>query len=421
MDREILDGDAYRREVRRLLESDTDGLVGFMLDGLLKEIPAYQGAWGDAAEIRAAVRRSAELVVRSMFDGPADAADRAAWHLIGAQRARQGIEREELALGLDVAVKYGWDWLLQRLATVPAPGPVAATVLLDLWRSLGDASQAAREALLAGHKEERSLELSNAALPHAGLVARLLDTMWNSPDEMRRTAAGQGVDLGVPMGLLIVTRFQGDGRDLDKPSGDLAGAVKGAVVGPTRTLPMRHVPLLVPASTPRKWAEARRRAHAVAVQNTVVVLALDPVDPLGPLETVYRHILRKAHVVPAATTSPGLVGADDIEYHWLLATAPLEDQADFVRRVLGPIFATGKKKAAEQLALLDALYETREGIVGAARELGIHRNTADLRKKRIAEVTGFSLDVTAEAHRLLTAARLRWVIGPVLIPGSVLP
>lgn len=397
-------GDAYRERLRRAVEDDFDALVHHLLAGLLAELPDYEASANDADDVRAAVKHSARLVLTAMLGGDLRLADRSIWRVIGAQRARAGLRRDTLAAAPAVAMRRGFEFVLDKSTTIPAPGPLATAVLRDAWARLVVETATATETLLAGYDEQRSLDLSESTRPQLVLVDRLLSRFWDDRDEMVERGRRLGVDVTAPHGAIVLVSLRDSTADLAAAAKEVARLVPEALDGPCRTSPRPHVVLLVPARPVEPWRKALLRLGAVTTQLRLTIVVVDPLDPIDMLEVQYRKLLRSLTVLHAATSGPGTLTTLDLDYHWLLNQAPVEERIDMVRTVLGPLLDT--PKARELLDLLDALYETRAGLAGAARALDIHPNTVNKRRRRVHESTGLSLDVPADAHRLFTARLL---------------
>lgn len=397
-------GEEYRNRLRRAVEDDFDAFVGHLYTAMVEQLPEYEASANDVDDVRAAVKHSARLVLAAMFGGTLHSSDQSIWRVIGAQRARGGLPREALAAAPAVAMHRGFDFVLGRSTTIPAPGPLATAVLHDLWARLVAATSTVTESLLAGYDEQRSLDLSESTRPQVALVDRLLSSLWDDRHEIVERGRRLGIDVACPHGALVLVSSRNVLSDLAAGAKALTGLVPEALDGPCRTAPRPHVVLLVPARPAGPWRSALLRAGAVATQHSLHIVVMDPVDPVDRLGATYRRTLRFFESVPVATSGPGTLTMFDLEYHWALGRAPVDERVDVVRTVLGPVLDTAK--AEELLDLLDTLYETRAGLAGAARALGIHPNTVNKRKRRIHELAGLSLDVPADAHRLFTARLL---------------
>lgn len=401
-------GDAYRERLRRAVEDDFGILVDRLYAGLVEELPDYAAGTDHPDDIRAAVTHSARLVVSAVFSGDPSSPDRSVWRMIGAQRARAGLRREAMAAAPAVALRRGFDFVLDKSTAIAAPGPLASAVIREVWNRLADETASVTDALLAGYDEQRSLDLSESTRPQVALVDRLLFHVWDEPGEIVERGRRLGADVTCPHGALLLVSLRDSQADLAAAAEDLCRLVPEALEGPCRTSPRPHVALLVPARPLGTWRTAARRGGAIATKHRLTVVVVEPLDLLDLLEATYRRTLRSLAAIPAVTSGPGTLTMFDLEYHWLLNRASVDERADVVRTVLGPILDT--PKAGGLLDLLDALYETRAGITGAARALAIHPNTANKRKRLVYDLTGLSLDVPADAHRLFTARALLKVL-----------
>ena len=410
-------GHAYRQQLRRAVEDDIARLVDGLHRALVEELPDYEAGANDAEDVRAAVKRSARLVLGSIFGDEIGSAERAIWRVIGAQRARGGFRREALAAAPAVAMRRGFDFILDKSTAIPAPGPLAAAVLRDVWTRLVTETSGVADALVAGYDEQRGLDLSESTRPQLALVDRLLSRLWEDRDEIVERGRRLGVDVTCPHGALVLIACAQSPATLAAAAKDLLRQVPQTLEGPCRTAPQPHLVLLVPSRPEQPWRDALLRIGTVAARRAVTVVVIDPVEPVGPLEARYRQALRFLTAMPAATSTPCTLTLFDLEYHWLLNRAPVDERVNVVRTILGPILDTAK--VGQLLDMLDALYETRAGVAGAARALEVHPNTINKWKAKVHDLTGLSLDVPADAHRLFTARRLHKVL--VATGGGLVP
>ena len=394
-------GDAYRERLRTAVEDDFAALVDRLYSGLLEELPDYETSTNHADDVRAAVTHSARLVVTAVFGGDPSTSDRSVWREIGAQRARGGLRRETMAMAPIVALRRGFDFVLGKSTTIAAPGALATAVLREVWNRLEGETASVATALLDGYDQQRSLDLSESTRPHAALVDRLLSGVWDDRNEIVERARRLGADITRPHGSLVLVSLGDPPADLARAAEELRRLVPEALAGACRTSPRPHVVLLVPTHESDTWARATPRARQVAEKHRLTVVVVEPLDPLGTLAARYRQLLRSLSAIDAVGSGLATMTAFTLAYHSLLNRASVDERLDVIRTVLGPIIDT--PKAGELLNCLDALYETREGVAGAARALEIHVNTFNRRKRRVHDLTGLSLDVPADAHQLFTA------------------
>ncbi|MDQ3756439.1 MAG: helix-turn-helix domain-containing protein [Actinomycetota bacterium] len=385
------------------MEDDFQSLVGQVFTGLVDGLPDYAAGFSDADDVRAALKRSARLVLSAVFGDELQQSERMVWRVIGAQRARAGLRRESVAAAPTVVLGQGFEFILEKSSTIAAPGTLATAVLRHVWARLMTETAAAAEELLRGYDEQRSLDLCETTRPQLALVDRLLSRLWDERAEMIERGRRLGADITRHHGGLVILSADDSPRDVAAAAANLAVSVPEALEGPCRTSPRPHVVLLVPAQPATPWRKSLRHSHELTARHRVTVVTIEPLDPLDMLEPRYRRVLRSlAGALEAA--APGRVSAADLDFHWTLHRAPVEDRVDVVRSVLGPVLES--PRAGELLDLLDALYETREGKNGAARALAIHPNTVANRKRLLHERTGLSPDVSKDAHRLFTARLL---------------
>ncbi|HEX2039436.1 MAG TPA: helix-turn-helix domain-containing protein [Acidimicrobiales bacterium] len=401
----------FRAQVLERLRAGFDDMVERMFEEILDQVPEFRitHAPGEPADLQSAVRRAAGFFLVVLADDRRlRDSERVALHLIGAQRARLGLSREALTAGVQVALRIGYGHLLDCAIGVTGSADAAVRAMGRLSLRLFDFVHEATSALAAGYLEEVEQRLTVRVREQAALVDRLLEGSWIDDDEIRNHAKLLGHDVGPPCALLIVTGGTGQEsvglRDLATA---ITEAVPGAVEGPTRSAPVPHVVVLVPAPEDSAWAAAQERADEVAARGGLFVVAAGPVDHLGSLYAVYRRAQRDMVFVRAARGGPGVVAMKDLKAYRILAGAPLEDRLDFVQQILGPLLGLSEHKAVELLDTLEALYDNRGSVAEVAAELGIHEKTVRYRLKRVQDLTGLSVDVPGDRLQLDIAVRLR--------------
>lgn len=371
--------------------------------------PLYQrpGAAADSDDVRAGLRRIAALFVRVLEEGRRMGPDElVTLHVIGAQRARQGVPPEHLVHRVRASMRALWEAVFDLVAAEDRDLDVVRELSLRHLEFMHDVV----DAVEAGHATEREQRLSGRVQAQAAFVDRVLEGHWESEAEIRSQASALGHDLGRMCGLLLLLPAGGqDTEGLRGAASRLVGRVAGAIEGPMRTLPVLHV--LVLASTPssRSWTESLDCLATAAVEERLLVVPVEATAHANALANVYRRAQRYLPLAHSANSGPGVVTVKDLRLYAVLAGIPLADRVEFVRDMLGPVLDLPPHKAEELLETLESVYRRRGRIAEAAAELHLHQNSVRYRLNRIEQLTGLSLDVPAERMHLELAMRLRWV------------
>lgn len=395
--------------VERLSERLSD-LVDVMYRAVQDELPVYRRPAADVEEFRSGVRRTAALLLRVLEEHrPLQAEELVTVHVIGAQRARQGIPADCVVEGVRVSLRVGWEFLMGIVRELPL-SDVALQAVSRMSLEVFDFVHAALSALETGYATEHEQRLTGQVRAQAAFVDRLLEGHWDDERAIRSQATMLGHDLGHRCGMLFVLPAAGQHTEaLRSAAAAVATATPGAIEGPMRTLPTLHVVLLCAAPRPAAWAASLDVVDEVAVRERLVVVPADPVPHAHTLVHVYRRAQRYLTLAHLAGTGPGIVTVKDLRLYAVLAGVPLADRVDFVRDVLGPVLDLLPHKAKELLETLEAVYRRRGRIAEAAADLHLHQNSVRYRLSRIEALTGLSLDVPAERMHLELAMRLRWV------------
>jgi sugar diacid utilization regulator len=405
-----LDVDAFRNDVVRRLQDSLDELVETMFAAMLDRIPPYRDL--DPAEledIRSGVRRAAGFFLRGMAeDRKLERNEVAALHVIGAQRARQGIAREHMVNSVQVAMEAGYAYLMGRAAEPEAPPETAVAGLGQMSLRLFSFLKDFTEALTAGYLEEQEQRLTSKVRAQAALVDRLLEGSWTDEEEVRAHAQQLGYEITTPCGLLLVLPVaERETAKLRPAAASIAGASPSLIEGPTRSIRSPHVVLLAPSRSGQPWAVLLDAVRTSAEEAGVVVVAADPVDRLSDLSIAYGRAERDISLAHAARRDAGLVSATDLRLYRVLSGADAADRLDFVDQVLGPVIRAGERKGVELMETLEALWSNRGRIVAVAAALRIHEKTVRYRLRNIQDLTGLRLDVPPDRLQIDVALRLR--------------
>lgn len=402
--------DELVRAVVARLGEELPPLVDDMVDAVQREVHVYQRPGIDLVDLHAGLRRIAGLFVRVVEERRELHSDElVAVHVIGAQRARQGLPPDAVVDSVRVALRVAWEAVLDLVARQGDPElGLRAVGKLSLHHMAF--THAVLDAIEAAYATEREQRLSGQVQAQATFVDRVLDGYWGNEAEIRSGGAALGNDLGKLCGLLMLMPAGGqDAETLRAAASKTAARVAGAFEGPMRTLPTLHVVLLLAVETMSEWPDALETVKDVAAEERLIVVPADPTAHPTQLTHVYRRAqpyLTLAHAVGAGA---GIVTVKDLRLYAVLAGIPLSDRVEFVRDMLGPVLDLPEHKSTELLDTLDAVYRRRGRIADAARALHLHQNSVRYRLNRIEQLTGLCLDIPAERLHLELAMRLRWV------------
>lgn len=391
--------------VERLSES-LPYLVGAMLAAAEERWPAYRPPNADPADARTDFRRVAGLLVRALEERRDLRPDELVTvHVIGAQRARQGMPVDHMIDRMRAALRVGWEHVFD------LAGEDGSLVLVrDLSLRHMQFMHDVLDALETGYATEREQRLSGQVRAQAAFVDRLLEGNWDTDAEIGTEAGALGHDLSRLCGLLmLLPGATHDTEGLRTAASDLAAKVAGAVEGPMRTLPVLHVVVLLPVASTSAWAHAMATVAAVADHHRLVIVPVEPTAHATALSHLYRRAQRYLTLAHSAGADSGVVTVKDLRLYAVLAGIPLADRLDFVRDMLGPIVDLPAHKTDELLETLEVVYRRRGRIAEAAADLHLHQNSIRYRLNRIEQLTGLRLDVPAERMHLELAMRLRWV------------
>ena len=403
---------------------DHDSLVLRLAAGVRADVPdlvermsvSVEEAWPEELrhvvekdDLRNSLRRIADLFVRVVEERRSLRSEELVTvHVIGAQRARQGLPVDAVIDGMRVALRMVWQALLD------AAGEHEPAVALDLVGHLSivhmEFTHTVLDALETGYATEREQRLTGQVRAQATFVDRLLEGHWDDETRIRSRGSALGYDLGKQCGLLMVMPTGGrDTEAVRNGAARIAARVPGAFEGPLRSLPCLHVIVVVPAAATSAWLEALETVMEVTRTERLVVVPVEPTPLVSSLAHLYRRAQRYLRLAHSAGSEPGIVTVRDLRLYAVLARIPLNDRVDFVRDLLGPVLDLPEHKANELLDTLDVVYRRRGRIAEAAADLHLHQNSVRYRLNRIEQLTGLSLDVPAERLHLELAMRLRWV------------
>jgi hypothetical protein len=385
-------------------------LVEDMVDAVQREVPVFRRPGIDLVDFQRSLRRIVGLFVRVVEERRELHSDElVAVHVIGAQRARQGLPPDAVVDSIRVALRVAWETVLELVAQEEAAvlGLHAVGRLSLLHMAF---THEVLDAIETAYATEREQRLSGQVQAQATFVDRVLDGYWDNEGEIRSGGAALGNDLGKLCGLLMLLPAGGqDAESLRAAASKMAGRVPGAFEGPMRTLPTLHVVLLLAVGSMPAWPEALEAVKDLATGERLIVVPAEPTAQVNKLTHVYRRAQPYLTLAHAVGSGAGIVTVKELRLYAVLAGIPLSDRIEFVRDMLGPVLDLPEHKANELLDTLDAVYRRRGRIADAARALHLHQNSVRYRLNRIEQLTGLCLDVPAERLHLELAMRLRWV------------
>lgn len=389
---------------------DDIGDVVAVMQAAADDVSPYHRPTAEAEDVRAGLRRIAGLFARVLEEDRRLGADELVTvHVIGAQRARQGIPPDHMVEGIRASLRVLWERVLD-IASADDVGPAGLATVRELSLRHMQFMHDVLDAIETGYATEREQRLSGQVRAQAAFVDRLLEGHWDAEAEIRSQAAALGHDLGRLCGLLMLLPAAGqDTEALRSGASRVAAKVPGAVEGPMRTLPTLHVVVLAPTPALAAWDETVEVVANAAEAERLVAVPVDPTPHACALAHLYRRAQRYLPLAHAARAGAGMVTVKDLRLYAVLAGIPLTDRVEFVRDMLGPVLDLPAHKAEELLETLEAVYRRRGRIAEAAAELHLHQNSVRYRLNRIEQLTGLSMDVPAERMHLELAMRLRWV------------
>lgn len=357
--------------------------------------------WGQPAEMQSWYARAVDLLVRFIC-GNDNATDPEAWKGLGRDRASRGDVEDAVIEDVGDVATAVWRAVLDKAASIEAPGPIAIEATARLHALLESAVEQARDDLKSGFSEGGG-DLAGAGRPQALFVNRLLSASFVNDRDIRDAAMRVGYSMAASQVLLVVFRCSDDmGVVPDAGLRAVADELRG-IRGPVRSQPRWHAAVLAPCLSKDAYKAALRTADEIAVDHHSIVLAIGPVDQPIRLAAEYQGLLRDVAVVDLTTSLPAAVDWADFSQHRILSRAPFAERFGFVITILGRLLAHPRWETL--LATLAAILETNEGREGAARRLGVSSSTVRLRLRTIKEkeLLDESLTNPRELLRVFTA------------------
>ena len=400
------------------LDRRTKELVDAVSSAVFSRIPPYQqlARPGTVDAFRADIRALLGFAVGAIAERrPLRPLDLDRLRRIGAERARQGLPLDAVVDALEVGTATCWRVVREEL--VRARDQRAATALAaDLAMETHQGLKVASAALATGHASEEGKGTHQRARIAAEFVVRTVDGTWADGRDAHRAAEELGVELPGSWLVLLVTRPHGRAGDADDEDGtaavlrvtaDIAGDVPEALVGPVRTVPVLHAPILLPVRGDQGDALAVDAAAEAASGGGLLLMASDPVSMWRALPVAYRAEVDAIPCARAAAVAPGVLRAEECHLFRLLRTVPLGARAEYVHRVLGPVLELSPAKTTEALATLEAFFRGRGRLDESAADLRMHRNSYRYRFERAQSLLGLNFHNGRDRLRVEVALALR--------------
>lgn len=388
----------------RLLGDEHEAVLDGICAAVFDQRPVYAGL-RDQAGFRHGISRLVHLHCATVVERRRlTATEVVILHLIGAQRAREGIPEEEMVGTVKAAMTAGWSHFVDLLAeacTTPAAMRAALKEVYARNVAFGDDVQAG---LRTGFRSEVEQRLPSHIRTQSAVVDRLTEGSWTD-DELFAHAREYGVPLLVPLGPLLVTG-PADMGSLRQAASEVAESVSGVVEGPARTAgTVPHVVLVANEADAEHRPGMLERAREAALAAGAVVVVSRPADRPSSFEPAYRLAEADLAFARAARPRGGLVECDELILYRMLDSAAPEERADFCVRVLGRLPGLPVDKRTELVETAEVLLSVGWNARAASEAMGVHYQTMRYRQRRLQEATGRNL--ADHVDRLLLELAIR--------------
>lgn len=356
------------------LRGEHDDLVSAFLREFSRDID-YGETAVDTTDLRDTAELTMEMYYSMLAGDPLTAEMREHPKLIGARRARQGVQLDELQRATRISFRVIWR-KLERIA-----GPSGAAVLVQsMDRILGAVESYLSDVQHAFAVEESRLRRDSRML-RSRLISRLFHTDANLDTRVQAIAGALGLPAEGPYELLAVA---GEGISATARSYVAADDVY-----------MHESPdllFLFREERPgRSWADEEPHLHGAHITG-VRGLAQIP------------RAADAARTLTCPSTTPRLA---TVEEDWpAVARTELERALpSFSGAVLAPLTQCTDHERTRLLETVIA-FATSGSIKDAADALYCHRNTVVNRLHTFASITGYSMTVPAQAARVIVSLGL---------------
>ena len=405
---EVLQLVAFRSELASRLEARTEDMVNAISSALFAELGSFErlGHVGEVGKLRASIRRTIEAFADFVADGARFTdADMASFHLIGAERAREGHPYRAVVDSVDVTMEVIWRYV-RECVDDPALPALAAQTVADVAREAPAFVADMRESLVNGYTAEREHGELGRAQAVADVVGLLVQGTWQERREILRPARAVGAELYEPLTVVVVVPVTRRALiELDETARTVAAALPRAAAGRSRGTAVPHAVVLVPRVDPATVRDTLRAT--TGFRNVLLLVDEQPHDFVDIPQAValLEEDIPSAFSVAADSM---VVSTSDTAVMRLLRHVPIEARVDFVRSVLGPVLALPGNKPNDALATLRAYFRGRAGsrLDETAANLQLHRNSFRYRLERIQALLGVSFRNAADRLRVEVAITL---------------
>jgi hypothetical protein len=392
---------------RLAVELEDRHLETFVADieeAVTSAVPGYARLPAGAG-LRDGLRQTAQTYCRTLVEHRRlDADERLALHIIGSQRARNGLDADEIDTAVRLAVQVGWAFALRVLRRLGADAETVESVSAEAFPLTVGFLDDVRAGLLAGYRMGETEHLSAQVRVQAAVIDRLL--FGGDEEALYETARAQSLDVRPPCGLLLVAGTSGGEFGCLRTAATELARLAKAIEGPGRpsaTTP--HVVVLASAAT-AEWGNVLSMADECARVHGVVVLAgQSPVDRLGELASAYRMLEADLHLAARARRGPGVVPRRQVAAYRMLSHIPPDQRVEFVADVLAPVLEKGERgrtylRAYEAWVEADCNYEAAGALLNEAE------HTVRYRVDNIEKLTGLDVRSGEGRFHLDLAVRL---------------
>lgn len=389
----------------RLLGDRHEVVVERICSEVFEKRPVYAGL-RDKAGFRRGVSKLVQLhcvttVERRRLTPP----EVVTLHVIGAQRAREGVPEDEMVGTVRAAMVAGWGQFVDLLAEVCPTSADMKTALKEVYGRNADFGDDVQAGLCSGFRSELEQRLPSHVRAQSAVVDRLVDGSWTD-EELFAHAREHGVPLLPPLGPLLVTGPT-DMATLRKAASEVAASVPSIVEGPTRTTgTVAHVVLVANQATVERRSKVLSDVREAASRLGAVVVVSPPSERPSSFGVAYG--LAEAGLPFARSARPrgGLVLCDELALYRLLDSAGPEERTDFCGRVLGNLSSLPADKRAELVDTAEVLISVGWNATAACEVIGVHYQTMRYRVRRLREVTGRNPSDSVDRVLLELAVRI---------------
>jgi hypothetical protein len=378
--------DAQRLRARRdlLARLDPLALTKDIVAAFLGGSAGYRGMSAAALEaVRRNVRHIAETVPAALAEPrmPTEA-ELAPIGRAVAERARAGIELEDVLHAYSLGPRIAWSHLLE----LARPGEERALAELadSVMEYVDSVSAVVARAFIDETQHERAEQ--------DRLLRRLLDTIQSGgviESDLAQAADRIGFDLDAPRYVPFVFASASATR---RACSEKAAALRAQ--GALATAGESHITGLVVPD----------RAQVLEAEAWLAVIdEPTPRDSLGDVLDTIRLLAAAA----AAEGSSGVITLDELLPEAILARSPHLSNR-LLRQLIEPLAAhDDKRRGGALIETLGVYLRTGLNRAASARHLHLHPNSLDLRLRRVQQLTGTDLRSVRDIVRLWLALRAR--------------